>query len=210
MNSSDPTELIVIGTLHGRHNTAKRYTPEALRQILLALRPPAHKPTQWAQLYPPEAGPETLLSAPDLSASQVSCVDQATSRAADRRLRFAVSPARPLPSACSPRLPVSPLKPRHQSRQHLSQPLKFLSPCRMHSIVHQASSFAELEQCNTFVHRTPRHGEELLGVGFVEATVSFSDVEWDGDRSAGQLIRKHPMARPKALDQSRNGVSQVN
>ena len=39
MNSLDPTELIIIGTLHGRHNTAKHYTPEALRQILLALRP---------------------------------------------------------------------------------------------------------------------------------------------------------------------------
>lgn len=39
MNSPDPTELIIMGTLHSRHNTAKYYTPEALRQILLALRP---------------------------------------------------------------------------------------------------------------------------------------------------------------------------
>jgi len=36
---SEATELIVIGTLHSRHNTAKHYTPEALREILLALRP---------------------------------------------------------------------------------------------------------------------------------------------------------------------------
>jgi hypothetical protein len=39
VSSSSPTELILIGTLHAGHNTAKRYTPEALRQILLALRP---------------------------------------------------------------------------------------------------------------------------------------------------------------------------
>ena len=39
MNSPGPIELIIIGTLHSRHNTAKRYMPEALRQILLALRP---------------------------------------------------------------------------------------------------------------------------------------------------------------------------
>lgn len=39
MSPSDPTQLIAIGALHRGHNTAKHYTPEALRQILLALRP---------------------------------------------------------------------------------------------------------------------------------------------------------------------------
>ena len=39
MKIAEPTELIIVGTLHGRHNTAKLYTPEALRRILLALRP---------------------------------------------------------------------------------------------------------------------------------------------------------------------------
>lgn len=39
MKSSDSAELIIVGTLHRRHNTAKCYTPEALREILLALRP---------------------------------------------------------------------------------------------------------------------------------------------------------------------------
>jgi hypothetical protein len=39
MTSSGPAELIIIGTLHGGHNTARHYTPEALLRILLALRP---------------------------------------------------------------------------------------------------------------------------------------------------------------------------
>jgi hypothetical protein len=39
MESPDSAELIIVGGLHGRHNTVKRYTPEALREILLALRP---------------------------------------------------------------------------------------------------------------------------------------------------------------------------
>ena len=37
--SSVPDPAIIIDAMHSHHNTARRYTPEALRQILLALRP---------------------------------------------------------------------------------------------------------------------------------------------------------------------------
>ncbi|NIM06294.1 MAG: hypothetical protein GTO55_07905, partial [Armatimonadetes bacterium] len=36
-----PTEVIIIGTMHGTHNKAKQYTVDELRKILLALKPAA-------------------------------------------------------------------------------------------------------------------------------------------------------------------------
>ncbi len=38
---ADPTEIIVLGTIHSAHNENEHYSPDRLREILLALRPAA-------------------------------------------------------------------------------------------------------------------------------------------------------------------------
>ena len=89
---------------------------------------------------------------------------------------------------------VSMVQPVDQSGQHSGDFLQlgfqgFVVVCG-----DQTSAPGQFQQWDAFLNRTAGDAEEVLAVGFCEATVAFRDVGGDRDRRTIQLICEEPVA----------------
>ena len=68
----------------------------------------------------------------------------------------------------------------------------------------------QFQQWNAFLNRTAGDAEEVLAVGFCEATVAFRDVGGDGDRRTIQLICEEPVAACEVFGSQADLVCEID